>query len=325
MPDNKELATNPTPSAPQGARNNQGTLFPVKDVEVDGVQMGVLSDGTPFLTLRGLARMCGIDHKTLFEFTSNWKEERTKRRGSAINRLLLAQGFTGDALYLRVPIRGQEAHAYVDAVCMAILEYYAFESPKESNKTAVDNFRLLARFSFREYIYNRCGYDPNGYIPVSWQNFQQRVALNATIPVRFFSVFCEMANIVVQMIQSGCPIDDHTVPDISVGIAWAKHWDASGFETAYGKRIMYPHVYPDWFPQSKANPVLAWIYPADALGEFRIWLYDNYIKVHFPKYLTYKTKKGDFLPSQAQLVLQKMEQAAIDTKTAPQLPSPGQA
>ena len=30
-------------------------LFPVKEVEVNGVQMGVLNDGTPFLSLRGFS------------------------------------------------------------------------------------------------------------------------------------------------------------------------------------------------------------------------------------------------------------------------------
>jgi len=29
-------------------------------IEIDGVGMGVLPDGTPFLTERGLARLCGV-------------------------------------------------------------------------------------------------------------------------------------------------------------------------------------------------------------------------------------------------------------------------
>lgn len=33
----------------------------VVEKEVDGVGMGVLNDGTPFLNMRGLARMCGVD------------------------------------------------------------------------------------------------------------------------------------------------------------------------------------------------------------------------------------------------------------------------
>ena len=59
----------------------QQRLFPVTEVEVDGVQMGVLSDGTPYLTMRGLARMCGIDNSVLVRLANNWGEEKTKPRG----------------------------------------------------------------------------------------------------------------------------------------------------------------------------------------------------------------------------------------------------
>ncbi len=31
-----------------------------RQIEIDGIGMGVLSDGTPFLTGRGLARLCGV-------------------------------------------------------------------------------------------------------------------------------------------------------------------------------------------------------------------------------------------------------------------------
>ncbi|MFU9135598.1 hypothetical protein [Erwinia tasmaniensis] len=35
-------------------RQGEIALFPVKEKEVDGIQMGVLNDGTPYLTMRGL-------------------------------------------------------------------------------------------------------------------------------------------------------------------------------------------------------------------------------------------------------------------------------
>jgi hypothetical protein len=40
--------------------------------EIDGVGMGVLSDGTPFLNLRGLAAMCGVDHSQIVRITGDW-------------------------------------------------------------------------------------------------------------------------------------------------------------------------------------------------------------------------------------------------------------
>jgi hypothetical protein len=197
---------------------------------------------------------------------------------------------------------------------MAILEYYAFEAEQSSNEIALQNYRLLARYSFRSFIYNRCGYDPNKHIPDSWKNFHERVLLNDQVPIGYFSVFRELADLVVHMIQQGCQLDEHTVPDISVGIQWGKYWTANNFTFIYGERQKHPHFYPDWFPQSAVNPVDVWIYPAKALGDFRVWIYEHYVIEHFPKYLDTKVKQGVFLPSRAEIL--------ISSVTRPALPGP---
>lgn len=310
MTDDKRLISLLTPA---GHRSPQMelALYPVKEIEIDGIQMGVLSDGSPYLTLRGLARMCGIDHAALLRLASGWSEEQLKPRGLKIRELLAAQGHKGDSLYLLTQGKGGETHAYTDAVCMAILEYYAFEATQGSNEIAVKNYRLLARYSFRSFIYNRCGYDPDKHIPDSWRNFHERVLLNDQVPIGFFSVFREIADIVVHMIQSGCPLDDHTVPDSSVGIIWGNYWTENGLDEVYGPRLKHPHNYPEWFPQAVANPIPAWIYPAKALGDFRVWLYEHYIRVNFPKYLEGKVKKGLFLPSRAELLLEAVSRKEL--------------
>ena len=180
-------------------------LIPIKEVEIDGIGMGVLSDGTPYLTQRGLAKMCGADPAVIRRLANNWQAERRKPRGRKIDNLLAGQGHSGDSLYLKMIIDGTEVNAFNDAVCMAILEYYAFESDQGENPTAVRNFRILARYSFRSFIYNRCGYDPEKLIPDSWKNFHERVLLNDQVPVGYFSIFREIADLVIHMIQSGCP------------------------------------------------------------------------------------------------------------------------
>ncbi len=43
-----------------------------KQIEIDGVGMGVLSDGTAFLAGRGLARLCGIDSSRISEMSADW-------------------------------------------------------------------------------------------------------------------------------------------------------------------------------------------------------------------------------------------------------------
>jgi len=276
-----------------GRQLDQMKLFSVREVEVDGIQMGVLSDGTPYLTQRGLALMCGIHHKVVFDLATEWEVEKSRPRGIKILESLAAQGQSGDALYIRTRGKTGEIQAYTDAVCMA----------QTNNETAIRNYRLLARSSFRAFIYNRCGYDPDKHIPSSWKNFHERVLLNDQVPIGYFSIFREIADLVVNMIQKGCPIDDHTVPDVSVGQMWSGYWVENDFDSLYGERLKHPHFYPNWFPQSKANPVEVWIYPAEALGQFRIWIYKQYVPQNFPKYLDSKVKKGLFLPSRAELLL----------------------
>lgn len=67
-------------------------LFPVKEIEVDGIQMGVLNNGTPYLTMRGLSRLCGVDSATMVRFTTNWQEERSKPRGKKSMRFCNQKG-----------------------------------------------------------------------------------------------------------------------------------------------------------------------------------------------------------------------------------------
>ena len=289
-----------------GHRGEQQELFPVKEVEVDGIQMGVLSDGTPYLTQRGLARLCGVDQAALSRLVSSWEEEQLKPRGRRIRELLTQHGFAGNSLFLRTQSNLGETHAYMDTVCMALLEYYAFDATQASNEVALKNYRLLARHSFRSFIYNRCGYDPDKQIPDSWKNFHERILLNDQVPIGYFSVFREIADLVVHMIQGGCPVDDHTVPDVSVGTTWSNYWQAQGLDHVHGSRRKHPHYYPHWFPQSAVNPVDVWIYPASALGDFRVWVYKEYIPKSFPKYIHNKVKQRVFLPSRAELLLTAM-------------------
>ncbi|MGE7139171.1 hypothetical protein ACQKIE_16210 [Luteibacter sp. NPDC031894] len=291
----------------------QGELFAVREVEVDGIQMGVLNDGTPYLTARGLANMCGIDHSVLVRMANNWREESEKPRGRKISQVLAAQGHAGSSLYLRTIRNGTETHAYTDAVSMAILEYYAFDAEQGNNTVALRNYRILARASFRKFIYDACGYDPNPSISESWKNFQERVLLNDQVPHAYFSVFREIADVVIHIIRSGCSVDDHTVPDISVGLTWGKHWTAISGDTKYGDRQKHPHVYPEWFPQAAVNPVEAWVYPLSALGDFRLWLYETYVTTKFPKYVQGKVAEGRFLPSSAKILIEAMKR--------PELPS----
>lgn len=293
-------------TVPSGQQVQQ-LLFPVKEVEFDGVAMGVLSDGTPYLHLRGLAKLCGIDSGMLSRLVGNWREERSKPRGQKIAELLEQQGFRGDSLHITTMGPLGETPAYTDAVCMALLEYYAFDAKQGSPETAQRNYRLLARKSFQKFIYDGCGYNPDAHIPESWRTFHERILLNDQMPIGYFSVFREISDLIVHMIKGGCQQDSHTLPDASVGIHWSNRWCRDGLAREFGERCKYPHNFPDWFPQAAANPVSAWIYPIEALGAFRRWLYETYVPVDYPKYVGSKVKQGVFLPARAEALLQSVQ------------------
>lgn len=272
----------------------QGELFHVeKQIEIDGIEMGVLENGTPYLSESGLARMCGIDRKVLNRLAINWKDERLKERGKVIDDLLSKSSYRGDTLYLKSEHNGSEVNAYTESVCMAVLEYYAFIA-KEPRPEALNAFRTLARESFRALIYRAVGYSPEQRLLDSWRHFHDRVDItSASVPFGYFSVFREIASMIVPMIRAGIMISDRVVPDISVGKAWSEYWKSADLETQFGTREKYDHEYPLYYPQAKSNPQPSFAYPDAALGEFRAWLVRNYIANKFPSYLLGQTKKGN--------------------------------
>lgn len=271
--------------------------------EVDGVGMGVLSDGTPFLNVRGLARMCGVDHTMIIRITSDWVQSPLRPREQKIRELVRAQGVDDSVAFIAINKNGTIHHAVPAAVCMAILEYYAFEARSESD-TAAKSYRVLARKGFNDFIYAQVGYNPTGAASIAWQQFHDRVSLSYhTVPDGYFSIFKELADIFVTMIRSGASLGKDFVPDISVGQHWAKYWKAESLEIVYGDRRTYEHNYPAYFPQSASNPQQPYCYPDDALGEFRKWVREEYIPKKMPSYLDDKVKQGKIAAPKARAAL----------------------
>src|SRR5690348_644969 len=85
-------------SAPPG----QGELFVDKSTEINGVGMGVLSNGTPFLTGRGLARLCGIHHQRINELGSNWGGQSTNAMAEGVKKILQDKGLLPDMPYVAI-------------------------------------------------------------------------------------------------------------------------------------------------------------------------------------------------------------------------------
>ena len=261
--------------------------------DVNGIEMGVLDNGTPFLSQRGLAVLCGVENAHIGFLSKEWETERDiskKKRLQYIKNHLDSQGYAEDKLYIETKKDGKIIYAYPDIVCMAILEYYAFEAT-EVKQEALNNYRLLARYSFREFIYKAVGYNPEQKQLTSWRYYHDRVSLvKNAVPNNYFSIFNEIAGLFVDMIESGLTISDNVIPDISVGLVWGKYWLEQNSSAEYGERVKYEHDYPDYYPQSKSNPQAPWAYPIQALPVFREWFKNNYLAIKFPKYIIDKTK-----------------------------------
>lgn len=254
----------------------QYQMFKVeKQIEFEDMEMGVLNDGTPYLTGRGLEKICGVGHGQFYRFITDWENEKFKPRGKIIQQLLDTQNYQGDSLFLRANYNGTEVLAFTEPVCIAVLEYYAFHASDKKEK-AQNVIRILARSKFRDFVYQAVGYIPSS--ADKWKQFHDRVSLTyASVPVGYFSIFKEIADMIVAIGQHGIYINDSFVPDISVGREWAKYWKDNNLSDKYSQCSDYEHNYPSYFPQARSNPQRVRCYPEDALGEFRRWYRNVYV------------------------------------------------
>lgn len=157
------------------AAGTQVSLFRVeKQTEYEGIVMGVLENGMPYLSETGLAKMCGITRKALYLLATNWDQVRDKPRGKLIDKKLREMGYTEPVLFIRCEANGTKVNAYTEPVCMALLEHYAFDASKTTPE-ALNAFRKLARLSFRQFVYEGVGYSPEAKYLHNWRFWADRV------------------------------------------------------------------------------------------------------------------------------------------------------
>lgn len=291
-------------------RQGQLDLSIDRQTEIDGIGMGVLKDGTAFLTGRGLARLVGLENLHIRTISQEWNDDPPKPRVAAIKALLNRRGFAPGAAHIVTTDGVRTIHAYPDVVCLAVLEYYAFDaaSPREA---ARDNYRTLAGKALQDLIYSQVGYDPTGQISEPLRKWHERIELNhQSAPRGYFSIFNEAHTIIYELIMAGAPVGEAVVPDISIGQHWAKYWQLNGLEDLYGERCKFPHRYPQDHPQALSNPQIANCYPIAALGEYRRWLQEEYIDGG--KFHGYLKNKGSVIPpSIATLTLERLSPGQI--------------
>lgn len=257
--------------------------------DVNGIEMGVLENGIPFLTQNGLAKVAGTARSVIYDIAREWSENfdddvLTKGRYSWLRQRLGDLGYVEPQLYIETKRAGQSHYAYPDVVCTAVIEYYAFEA-QTKNQTALAAFRAFATSGLEKFIYDSLGYTPAD----KWRHFHDRVTLlTDSAPDGYFILFHETTGLISDLIAAGLPVNAQTIPDISVGIAWGKHWTDHDMDSQYGARIEYRHYYPSYYPQAKSNPQKPWAYPDAALPAFRQWFRHEYLPTKYPKYILTK-------------------------------------
>lgn len=284
-----------------------------KDTERAGIGMGVLSDGTPYLNQRGLAALCGVENAHIGTISAQWGDEEKKPRIANIKSILEKAGFSAPSAHIEVNHGGKTHYCYPAQICLAVLEYYAFDAGQNSQIEARENFRLLAGTQLRDMIYSQVGYDPSGSCDNKFEKWHERIALNyQSAPKGYFHVFNEASTIIYELILAGAQIDENFVVDISIGQCWSKHWVDASLEDQFGSRRKYPHRYPMDHPQALTNPQESWCYPLEALGAYREWLQNEYIEGgKFKNYLDKKVLKGDIIPSIAELAVNAVQPQQI--------------
>lgn len=317
----KRKSTNP-PTMEIGSQQGQFDLGIECDGEVNGIGMGVLSDGTPFLNQRGLAALCGVQNAHIGYISAQWNDRNQRPRISAIKDSLLKVGTVPEHAHIEVLHKGVTQYCYPAEVCQAVLEYYAFDAGTNCQPEARDNFRTLAGSKLKEMIYAQVGYDPSKSISEPLRKWHERIELNhQSAPRGYFSIFNEAHTVIYELIKAGALVGEKLVPDISIGQHWAKYWKDNDLAERFGKREVFHHRYPDDHPQAKSNPQTANCYPIEALGTYRIWLEEVYLDGG--KFATYlKGRTREVPPSVAQLAIRRLSPSVIGTMGTPKSIAP---
>lgn len=279
------------------------TLEVIKSIEVSGspIEVGILQDGTPFLSGRGLARACGISNSTLVGWGEITPQLGESHRAGKMANLLATYGYEGDRFFFKIPdgtkFEGKaNVSAYPYKVCMAFLDYYAFEANKEA---ARNSLRILSEKQLPQFILAAV----NGTMAASAQPIQpqprpSRVResspfetrpLRDGIPVGYFTISQLWSEEQVQSLQTALQLDAFPLTPAHIEKTWNHYWDIYKLWEQHGERFPLPHL-----EMNHPSRTQSYIYPLSALNEFKQWLNLEFIPDRFPSYLQRKMKQREF-------------------------------
>lgn len=115
--------------------------------EIDGVGMGLLSNGEPYLTQRGLAALCGVQNAHIGTISRDWATD--KPRITAIKTRL---GFKRAQAHKVLTYDRHRLFAYDAAIAQAVLHYYALDAGNHAKPEALKNRARFADNGLKAFI-----------------------------------------------------------------------------------------------------------------------------------------------------------------------------
>lgn len=299
---------------------NQLTLNinPLKHQEVDSIQMGVLPTGETYMSLRGLARFCGVNHSVIQDLAREWSDGSLfeKARGKKIIgtfQRLTHRDDIPSSMFTVIETNNTlfpTIHAVPEQVCIAVLQYYALHARLDDNSIAIENFEKAAAFGLRKYIYQKLDFDFDRIKDHCWELLKERILYNSD-PAGYFTTFSESTSMIANFVRYGIIIDERTMIDGSVGSVWGRYWTSHNLESEFGPRVKIPHQFPKSYPQ--LDPMVN-AYPTDALPAFRNWFNDVYLAEKFGQYLSRKVAKGDFEKERLPQLIDAVQPLRLENK-----------
>ena len=227
-------------------------------------------DGKAFVSIRGAARIADITHQSLLKAFEGGNKNPSK----------LAQSLTGAGFE-----PGNFSETGIPDIALAlVLKYYAYKANRTTEQ-AERFYDAMCAVGIRTWIQQQLDWNPVLSLAPFWY---QRLVLflkQNKVPPGYFSIFQETIILVSELETAGYILPDNAIPDISIGLCWARYLRSEDIEPNE-VAVTYPHQYPD------GRKVDANSYSEDMLPKFRRWFRETYKPIKLPAYLGNKDKSS---------------------------------
>jgi hypothetical protein len=208
-------------------------------------ELGVTKNGIPYLTIKGLSLMIGVEIDLLQSIILDSDKSNQTSITKSVREILVQYDYNNDLLYSIEIHNGVETITITEVVCMAMLEYFAFVSSQPLEQ-AKNSFRILTKKKFKDLVSSAVLYE--------WVNSMQKLDLTLDNE-GYFNVIKEIARATLSFNVLN-EIQFQVIED-----SWYDYWKINNLSAIYGEQIINIDI------TGKDTTE----YPIEALGVFRGW------------------------------------------------------